>query len=130
MRSEFDKTPHEVRYSIPLKSKHEYQLQRTQGECLVAAGLPEKATAIINRTGVDPRPGDLVWVDNHLGTIHGFIKQVKSFENGELLVTTNYEDPSRNFEFYATTYYGVVEFAFNALGDLCYKREEQNDEQE
>lgn len=128
MRSEFDKTPHPVAFCKTTEPKHEYQLQRAQGECLVGAGLPEKSTLIINCTGVDPRPGDLVWVDNSIGTIHGFIKQVKSFENNQLLVTTNYEDPSRNFEFYATTYFGVVEFAFDILGDLCYKRKEQNND--
>lgn len=129
MRSEFDKTPHDVYHFIPEKEKRTYELKHTQGDCLIGAGLPKKATAVINRT-VLPKPGDLVWVDNSLGTIHGFIKQVKSFENGQLLVTTNYEDPSRNFEFYATVYYGVIELAFDTFGDLCYKRKEQNNDGE
>lgn len=125
MMSVFDKTPHVVYWNKKKRDKRRYQLRGTQGECLVGAGLPSKTKAVINCT-ILPEPGDLVWVDNCVGTIHGFIKQVKSFENGQMLVTTNYEDPSRNFEFYATTYYGVIEFAFDMFGDLCYKREEQN----
>lgn len=119
--SDNDRIPHRVNWCKARKPEHEYELKTTIGECLERAGLPYKTKAVINRTEL-PNVGDLVWVDNSLGTIHGFIKRVKSFDDGVLLVETAYDDPNKDFMFYATTYYGVIEMAFDYLGDVVYRR--------
>lgn len=105
------------------KAKHAYQLRPIVGDCLEKVGVPNKGTALINCQR-EPKVGDLVWCDNYMGTIHGYIKQVKSIEGDEMIVQTRYKDPSRDFEFYAGAIHGVVEMVFDIMGDLCYKAPE------
>ena len=119
--TELDKTPHKVHWVKPRKPSHEYRLVSTSGDCLVNAGFPPSTKAVINHT-ILPNVGDLVHCNNAIDTINGFIKQVKSFDDEVMLVGTNYEDPEKNFEFYATSYYGVVEMAFDVAGDIVYRR--------
>ena len=73
------------------------------GNCLERAGLriPRGANAIID-CGISPKVGDLVYCDNRLGTIHGFIKQVKEFRGDTAIVGTRYEDESRDYTFEAS----------------------------
>lgn len=105
------------------KAKHTYQLRPIGGECLEEVGVPSKGHALINCQR-EPKVGDLVWCDNYMGTIHGYIKQVKSIDGDEMIVQTRYKDKSRDFEFYACAVYGVVEMVFDILGDLRYKKPE------
>lgn len=102
------------------RAKHDYQLKSIGGDCLEAVGVPDGGRALINCKR-EPKVGDLVWCDNYMGTIHGYIKQVKSVEGDEMIVQTRYKDSSRDFEFYASTIYGVVEMVFDIMGDLRYK---------
>ncbi len=110
-----------VHWSLAKKPKHEYVLRSISGICLEEVGVPGKGTALINRT-IKPKVGDLVWCNNSFGTINGFIKQVKSFDGEEMIVTTRYKDHSKNFQFYCFEFYGVVEMVFDSMGDLRYRR--------
>lgn len=101
--------------------KRQYHLESTTGECLEEVGIPNRGRAVINRT-IKPKVGDIVWCDNQFGTISGFLKQVKSFDGEEMVVTTRYKDHSKNYEFYCFAFYGVVEMVFDNMGDLCYRR--------
>jgi hypothetical protein len=103
------------------RPKHNFVLKSTEGICLEEVGVPGKGTALINRT-ITPKIGDLVWCNNYMCTINGFIKQVKSIDGDEMIVTTRYKDHSKNFQFYCCECYGVVEMVFNSTGDLCYRR--------
>lgn len=91
-------------------------LHRINGDCLEKAGLhmPHGAYAIVD-CSISPKVGDLVHCDNHLGTIHGFIKQVKEFRGDTVIVGTQYEDESRDYTFEASVIYGVVTEAFCKL---------------
>ena len=103
--------------------KHDYQLKLIGGDCLEEAGVPDRGRALIN-CQIEPKVGDLIWCDNYMGTIHGYIKQVKSINGDEMIVQTRYKDKSKDFEFYASAVYGVVEMVFDVMGDLRYKRPE------
>lgn len=104
------------------KTKHDYQLHPIGGDCLEEVGVPDKGRALIN-CQIEPKVGDLVWCDNCFGTIHGYLKQVKSIDGDEMIVQTRYRDKSRDFEFYAGVVYGVVEMVFDIMGDLRYRRQ-------
>lgn len=108
----------------PNEKRPPRKLQYIHGECLERAGLkiPHGAYAIID-CSITPRIGDLVHCDNNLGTIHGFIKQVKEFRGDTVIVGTLYEDESRDFTFEASVIYGVVTEAFCKLwGKQVYCR--------
>ena len=100
----------------PNENRPTRQLQNIYGDCLEKAGLkiPHEAYAIID-CSISPKVGDLVWCDNYLGTIYGFIKQVKEFKGDTVIVGTAYEDESRDFTFEASVIYGVVTEAFCKL---------------
>ena len=91
-------------------------LENIYGDCLEKAGLkiPHGGYAIID-CSIAPRIGDLVHCDNEIGTIHGFIKQVKEFRGDTVVVGTAYEDASRDYTFEASTIYGVVTEVFCKL---------------
>ena len=110
-----------VHMNLSKRFKHNYQLQPISGDCLEMVGVPSRGTALIN-CQIEPKVGDLVWCDNYMGTIHGYIKQVKSYDGDEMIVQTRYKDPSRDFEFYAYDIHGVVEMVFDIMGDLRYER--------
>ena len=116
-----------VYWCEPKKKKHEYELRSTSGNCLEEVGVPSRGQAVINRT-IKPRVGDLVWCNNAMCTINGFLKQVKSFDGEEMVVQTRYKDHSKNFEFYCFEFYGVVEMVFDNFGDLCYRRADNEQE--
>ena len=74
---------------------------------------------------ITPRVGDLVHCDNHIGTIHGFIKQIKEIRDDFVIVGTSYMDESKDFTFEAYTIYGVVTEAFcKMFGKRVYCRDE------
>jgi hypothetical protein len=118
--------PCKVQWCLAKKPKHEYQFKSTSGICLEEVGVPSKGTAVINRT-IKPKVGDLVWCNNELCTIGGFLKQVKSFDGEEMIVQTRYKDHSKNYSFYCFEFYGVVELLFDSFGDLCYKRSDNKE---
>lgn len=104
-----------------LKPDRKYELVSTAGTCLEMVGIPSRGWAVVNRM-IKPSVGDIVWCDNQHGTISGFIKQVKSFDGEKMIVGTNYIDESKDYEFYCHAFYGVVEMVFDVMGDLCYRR--------
>ena len=102
-------------------------LHPIRGDCLERAGLkiPHGANAIIDRS-ITPEVGDLVHCDNELGTIHGFIKQVKEIRGDTVIVGTAYIDESKDFTFEASSIFGVVTEAFCKLwGKQVYCRDTQ-----
>lgn len=113
--------PCKVYWCLAKNPRHEYVLRPTSGICLEEVGVPDKGRAVINRT-IKPKVGDLVWCNNEICSISGFIKQVKSFDGDEMVVQTRYKDHSKNFEFYVFEFYGVVEMVFDNMGDLRYRR--------
>lgn len=104
-----------------LKPEKGYCLRGTVGDCLEGAGIPNRGRAVINRA-IKPEIGDIVWCDNQFGTVNGYIKQVKFFDGEKMVVGTNYTDKSKDYEFYCHAFYGVVEMVFDVLGNLCYRR--------
>lgn len=116
--------PCKVHWCLSKRPTRDYELKQTQGICLEEVGIPSKGQAVINRT-IKPKVGDIVWCNNELCCIGGFLKQVKSFDGEEMVVTTRYKDHSKDFSFYVFEFYGVVEMVFNTMGDICYRRENQ-----
>lgn len=111
-----------TRYTKSWRAEGQIKLLPIQGDCLEAVGVPARGCrAVINRT-LEPVVGDLVWCRRELGTIASYIKQVKSHDNGQLIVGTAYMDPSRDFEFFAAELHGVVEYIFDGDGFLVYRR--------
>ena len=119
--NETELKPCEVYWCLAKKPRHEHVLRPIHGICLEEVGVPSEGRAVINRT-IKPKVGDLVWCNNAFCTINGFIKQVKSFDGEEMVVQTRYKDHSKNFEFYVFEFYGVVEMVFDNMGDLRYRR--------
>lgn len=118
--------PCKVHWCFAKKPKHEYQIKSTSDNCLEEVGVPSRGQAVINRT-IKPKVGDLVWCNNELCTIGGFLKQVKSFDGEEMMVQTRYIDHSKNYSFYCFEFYGVVEMVFDTFGDLRYLRSENKE---
>ena len=114
--------PCKVHWCKPRRKDLEWQLESISGICLEEVGIPSKGRAVINCT-IKPRVGDLVHCNNFMCTINGFIKQVKSFDGEEMVVTTRYKDHSKNFSFYVFEFYGVVEMVFDTMGNIVYRRE-------
>ena len=114
--------PCKVHWCEPRLKEHEWNLISTAGICLEEVGIPSKGRAVINST-IKPRVGDLVHCNNYMCSINGYIKQVKSFDGEEMVVTTRYKDHSKNFSFYVFEFYGVVEMVFDTMGNIVYRRE-------
>lgn len=113
-----------TRIYTPSDRKTARTLEPICGDCLEKAGLniPHKAYAIID-CSITPKVGDLVHCNNSLGTVNGFIKQVKEFRGDTVIVGTAYADESRDFTFEASEIYGVVTEAFCRLvGKQVYCR--------
>lgn len=110
-----------VHWCLRDEPKKRIQLKETTGICLEEVGVPSSGKAVINRT-IKPKVGDIVWCNNSFCALGGYMKQVKSFDGEEMIVQTRYKDHSKDFEFYVFEFYGVVEMVFNEMGDLCYRR--------
>ena len=76
------------------------------GDCLEAIGIPQKGFAVIDREE-KPRPFDVVWCNNPVGTATGYLKQIVQ-TGGKAIVRTRYIDRERDYQFYAPEVYGVV----------------------
>ena len=119
------------RIYTPDEKRPPRKMRHIHGDCLEKAGLhiPNGAYAIVD-CSISPKVGDLVHCDNYLGTIHGFIKQVKEFRGDTVIVGTLYEDESRDYTFEASVIYGVVTEAFCKLwGKQVYCRDSELDKQ-
>lgn len=109
---------------IPSRECAEIKLLPIEGDCLEAVGVPSRGCrAVINRT-IIPVAGDLVWCRRVDNSITSYIKRVKSYEDGRLIVGTAYADSQRDVEFFAPFLMGVVEYVFDGDGDLAYRRNE------
>lgn len=98
------------------------KLMRIEGDCLESVGVPSRGCrAVINRT-ITPIVGDLVWCRRTDKSITSYIKQVKSYEDEQLIVGTAYADATRDVEFFVPLLMGVVEYVFDGDGDLAYRR--------
>lgn len=114
-----------VHWCFAKKPIHEFELRSTSGDCLEAIGVPDRGRMLVNRT-IKPKVGDVVWCNNAYCNINGFVKQVKAFDGDTMIVQTRYKDASKDFEFYVCEFYGVVEMVFDQLGDLRYRRTEDD----
>lgn len=115
----------ETRIYVPSEKRPPRKMHYIKGDCLEKAGLkiPHGANAIID-CSITPRVGDLVHCDNEIGTISGFIKQVKEFRGDTVIVGTAYEDESRNFTFEASVIFGVLTEAYcKVWGKQVYCRD-------
>lgn len=111
-----------VRSSRP---EAEVMLLKIEGDCLEGVGVPPRGcTAVIDRT-ITPVIGDLVWCRKVEGSISSYIKRVKSYEDDRLIVGTAYIDSRKDFEFFATSFNGVVMYVFDGDGYLVYRREKE-----
>lgn len=112
-----------TRYVTSSREQGKIKLVHIEGDCLEAVGVPPRGCrAAINRTIV-PVVGDLVWCRRDGGSLTSYIKRVKSYEDGRLIVGTAYADAARDVEFFAAELYGVVEYVFDGDGDLAYCRD-------
>lgn len=105
-----------------------YRLERISGDCLEGAGLRMiyGGYARVDRNA-KYKIGDLVHCNKIAGQIGGYIKQIKSIEPDKVIVTTNYTDVSRNFEFQPEELLGAVtEVYCRVTGKLLYKRVHQS----
>ena len=110
----------------PDRRKSPREMEYIHGNCLEKAGLiiPHGAIAIVD-CSIAPKVGDLVHCDNFLGTMQGFIKQVKEFRDDFIIVGTSYMDESKDFTFEAYTIYGVLTEVFDKFtGKRVYCRDE------
>ena len=113
-----------TRIYTPEEGKPPRKFRYISGDCLEGAGLkiPHGGYAIID-CSISPKAGDLVHCNNELGTVNGFIKQVKEFRDDTVIVGTSYIDQSRDFTFEAFEIYGVVTEVFCKLwGKQVYLR--------
>jgi hypothetical protein len=92
------------------------KMRTIYGDCLEKVGLkiPHEGYAIID-CSITPKVGDIVHCNNSLGTVNGFIKQVKEFKGDTVIVGTAYIDESKDFTFEASEIYGVVTEVFCKL---------------
>lgn len=112
-----------TRYVTSSREEGEIKLMRIEGDCLEAVGVPPRGCrAVINRT-IAPVVGDIVWCRRVDMSITSYVKRVKSYENGRLIVGTAYADATRDVEFFVPLLCGVVEYIFDGDGDLAYRRE-------
>lgn len=110
-------------YVTSSREEGKIKLMPIEGDCLESVGVPPRGCrAVINRT-IAPIVGDLVWCRRVDKSITSYIKRVRSYEDGHLIVGTAYADPQRDVEFFAPFLYGVVEYVFDGDGDLAYRRE-------
>lgn len=101
-----------------------FYLEHISGDCLEGAGLyiPHGGYAIMDKDA-EYKIGDLVHCNKISGQISGYLKQLKSIKQDCAIVTTNYTDESRNFEFEPEELLGVVTEVYSKLtGKLIYKR--------
>ena len=112
-----------VQWCFATKPSHDYELRSIAGNCLEELGVPDRGKILVNRN-IKPRVGDLVWCNNSLCNINGFVKQVKEYDGDTMIVQTRYKDKTKDFEFYVCEFYGVVEMVFDVIGDLRYRRSE------
>lgn len=93
---------------------------RIRGDCLAAIGIPSEGIAIIDRDE-SPRVFDVVWCNNTICAIGGYLKEI--VQTGEkAIVHTRYEDPSRDYQFYAQEIYGVVLRVLNNDRHVVWER--------
>ena len=107
------------------RGANRFYLESIHGDCLEGAGLfiPYGGYAIIDRNA-KYKVGDLVHCNKISGQIGGYLKQLKLIEPNYAIVTTNYTDTSRNFEFQPEELLGVVIMVFDKLtGQQIYCRE-------
>ena len=115
-----------TRYVTSPREEGEIKLMCIEGDCLEAVGVPPRGCrAVINRM-IAPVVGDLVWCRRDM-SIKSYIKRVKSYEDGRLIVGTAYADASRDVEFFVPLLIGVVEYIFDGDGDLAYRRKAVRD---
>jgi hypothetical protein len=113
--------PCTVHWCKPKYPKREWQLREISGICLEEVGIPNKGRAVINKT-IKPNVGDLVHCNTEFCSLNGYIKQVKAFDGEQMLVGTRYLDHSKNYDFYCFEFYGVVEMVFDMMGNIVYRR--------
>lgn len=111
----------EVHWCLAKKPQHEYELRSIAGNCLEELGVPDRGQMLVNRK-IKPKVGDLVWCNDALCSINGFVKQVKEYDGDTMIVQTRYKDKSKDFEFFVCEFYGVVEMVFDVMGGLRYRR--------
>lgn len=91
---------------IPSRECAKIKLLPIEGDCLESVGVPPRGCrVVINRT-LTPIAGDLVWCRRVDKSITSYIKRVKSYEDGRLIVGTAYADPQRDIEFFCSVPYG------------------------
>lgn len=92
------------------------------GSCLEGIGIPDGGIAVIDRD-MQPNIFDVVYCNNPVGAISGFLKQiVQTGKNA--IVRTRYLDDSKNFMFFAPEIYGVVLEVLDFDRNVVWRRPE------
>lgn len=93
-----------------------FRLERITGDCLEGAGVrvPSGGWARIDMNA-KYRVGDIVHCNRISGQIGGYLKQLKHIEPNYAIVTTNYLDPTKNYEFQPEELLGVVTEVYDAV---------------
>ena len=92
------------------------------GDCLEGIGVPNGGYAIVDRDA-KPRIFDVVWCNNELCTVNGFLKQIVQ-TGPHPIVRTRYLDRSKDYLFSMKAFYGVVLQIMNEDREVVWERPE------
>lgn len=92
------------------------------GDCLEAIGIPDGGYAVVDRDE-KPRIFDVVWCNNELCSVRGYLKQIVQ-TGPNAIVRTRYLDKSRNYLFSVKELYGVVLQVMDEDRNVVWKRPE------
>lgn len=100
--------------------------ERIIGNCLEAIGIPNGGIAVID-ANEDPRIGDVIWCNNRIITVRGFLKQV--VELGDtIIVSTRYKDKTKDYTFEVSEVYGVVLKVMDYDRNVVWERDKYHSE--
>ena len=92
------------------------------GDCLEGIGVPNGGYAIVDRDA-KPRIFDVVWCNNDLCTVNGYLKQIVQ-TGPHPIVRTRYLDRSKDYLFSMKECYGVVLQIMNEDREVVWERPE------
>lgn len=100
-----------------------FEMVHARGYCLAGLGILKGGSGhVIVDRDADIYVGDIVLCTRHLGSVNGYIKQVRFISDDSVVVGTAYADDRPVEEFEAAEIVGVVTDVYGEMGFLEYTR--------
>lgn len=77
------------------------------GACQGRAGIPDRCRIVYDKS-IQPKIGDIVVCDTPYGSLIQQVKKLIGFENGKGIVSTQFADKSKDYQFKTPRIYGVL----------------------